>query len=208
VILTRARVHPLHTGGVSEALMSETAETIERPEEGPTRKRGRKDQILLKDAAEPPPAVPPAVTQGYCLVCGDTSCERFRSAPVGIKVAVVLILGKKFKNFNGQVDVCRTCNRACGPELIEACEALVVSLPTSSSVGPPLRLPVPQPKLWLRKHFNALRVGFAGRGSVVLYEKLLAVSAEAPSRFAGDQLVLLPVPTGYAVHVSSRYCSG
>jgi len=222
-ILTHAHVHPLLTGGMSEAGISETVETDERPEGGSTPKRGRKDASLSREATEPPLAVPPVIApaelsddepptlpqaamQGYCLVCGDTSCDRFRSASAGLKVAVVLLLGDKFKNFNGPVDVCRTCERACGSKLIAACERLVVSLPTSSSVEP-LRLSAPQ-RAGLRKHCNVLRVYFKERGTAALYEKLLAMNAEATLRHAGDQLVLLPVPTLYTVHISNRYCNG
>ena len=64
----------------------------------------------------------------------------FKSASVGFKIAIVLLLGEKFKNFNGRADVCRACDRACVPELTEKCEALVVSLPTSTSIEP-LELP-------------------------------------------------------------------
>jgi hypothetical protein len=204
--------------------MSETVEVDKRPEGGSAPKRGRKDPNLPKDAtelpsappailpAEPsdevPPALPKTAVQGYCLVCGDTTCDRFRSAPVGLKVAVVLLLGKKFKNFNGSVDACRTCERACGSKLIAECEPLVVSLPTSTSTGP-LRLSASQQLgLRLRKQLSVLRDDFALRGDVTLYEKLLALNAEAPSRYAGDHLVLLPVPPGYIVHISNRYYSG
>ena len=40
----------------------------------------------------------------------------FKSASVGFKIAIVLLLGEKYKNFNGQADVCRSCERACVPE--------------------------------------------------------------------------------------------
>jgi len=167
------------------------------------------DQVAeLPEGGPPPSVLPKTLKQCYCLACGETSTHQFKSAPVGFKVAIVLLLGKKMKNFNGQAGVCSACERTCGPKLIENCEALVVSLPTSTSTGP-LRLSAsPQLGLRLRKQLSVLRNDFALRGSVTLYEKLLAMNAEAPLRFAGDQLVLLPVPTLYTVHISNRYCNG
>ena len=201
--------------------MSETVEVDGRPEGGSAPKRGRKDLSLPKVATEPPsappaippakpsdevpPALPKAAIQGYCLVCGDTTCDRFRSAPLGLKVAVVLLLGKKFKNFNGSVDACRTCERACGSKLIAACERLVVSLPTSTSVEP-LRLSASlQLDLRLRKQIHTLCTDVKERHDTPLYERLLALNAEAPPRSPEDQLVLLPVPPGYTVHTSNRH---
>lgn len=200
----------------------------ERQDGGSTPKRGRNDAapqhmepspgISAADSPaelhdnDPPlsgtPALPKTKKQCYCLACGDTSTHQFRSAPVGFKVSIVLLLGEEFKNFNGQVDVCRACERACGPVLAEECEALLVSMPTSTSTAP-LKLPAPlQLGLRLRKQLSVLREDFALRGSVALYEKLLAMNPKAPSRFAGDQLILLPVPTTYTVHISNRYSCG
>ena len=197
----------------------------ERQDGGSAPKRGRKDAVpqrvepspsvpLADQAAElseggPPPSVlPKTLKQCYCLACGETSTHHFKSAPVGFKVAIVLLLGEKIRNVNGQADVCSARERTCGPKLIKECEALVVSLPTSTSTGP-LRLSASlQLGLRLRKQLSVLRDDFALRGSVALYEKLLALNAEAPSRYAGDQLVLLPVPPGYTVHISNRYYSG
>jgi hypothetical protein len=209
---------------MSEAVESEIkVETDERPDGGSTPKRRRKDpnlpkdaaesRLTVQDAAESPlavplaelPALPKTATQGYCLGCGDTSCDRFRSAPMGFKVAIVLLLGEKFENFIGQADICRTCERACGQPLIEACEALVVSVPPSTSAEP-LKLPAKQQSR-LRKWLHTLRADYKERDTAPLFEKLLAMNAETPSRFGGDQLVLLPVPTGYTVHLSDRYFS-
>ena len=203
--------------------MSSNAEK-ERQDGGSPPKRGRTDAVpqllepspsvpLADQAAElseggPPPSVlPKTLKQCYCLACGETSTHQFKSAPVGFKVAILLLLGEKKKNFNGQADVCRACERTCGP-IIGECEALVVSLPTSTSTGP-LKLSASlQIGLRLRKQLSVLRDDFALRGDITLYEKLLALNAEAPSRYAGDHLVLLPVPPGYIVHISNRYYSG
>jgi len=122
---------------------------------------------------------------------------------VGFKIAIVLILGEKFKNFNGQADVCRACERACVPQLTAKCEALVVSLPTSTSIEP-LELPARQQSRLSRKHIHTLWSDVKERHDNPLYERLLALNAEAPSRSPEDQLVLLPVPPGYTVHISNR----
>ena len=50
---------------------------------------------------------------------------------MGFKIAIVLLLGEGFMNFNGQANICRACDRACVPEVAQKCEALVVTLPTS-----------------------------------------------------------------------------
>jgi len=195
----------------------------ERQDGGLAPKRGRTDAMpqllepplsapLAEQAAEiseggPPPSVlPETLKRCYCLACGETSTHQFKSAPVGFKVAIVLLLGEKIKNFNGQVDVCWAYERTCGP-IIKECEALVVSLPTSTSTGP-LRLSASlQRGHRLRKQLSVLRNDFALRESVTLYERLLALNAEAPSRSPENQLVLLPVPPTYTVHISNRYCS-
>ena len=147
--MTHSDQLPLRAVGMS-------SQDEERQDGGLAPKRGRTDAMpqllepplsapLAEQAAEiseggPPPSVlPETLKRCYCLACGETSTHQFKSAPVGFKVAIVLLLGKKMKNFNGQAGVCSACERTCGPKLIENCEALVVSLPTSTSTGP-LRL--------------------------------------------------------------------
>ena len=149
-------------------------------------------------AAEPPVDDPPlsetpalskkATREGKCWACGETSSFLFKSASVGFKIAIVLLLGEKFKNFNGRADVCRACDRACVPELTEKCEALVVSLPTSTSIEP-LELPARLQSRLSRKQIGTLWADVKERDDTPLYERLLALNAEAPSRSAGDQLV-------------------
>ena len=123
---------------------------------------------------------------------------------MGFKIAIVLILGEKFKNFNGQADVCRACERACVPQLTAKCEALVVSLPTSTSIEP-LELPARQQSRLSRKHIHTRWSDVKERHENPPYERLLALNAEAPPRSPEDQLVLLPVPPGYTVHTSNRH---
>jgi hypothetical protein len=154
------------------------------------------------------PALPKREKQYYCLACSDTSIHRFRSAPISFEVAFALLLEKEFTNVNGQVDACRACERACGPVLAEESEALFVSVPTSTSTAPlkpPAHLKL---GLRLRKQLIVLRGDFAERGSAALYEKLLAMNPKPPSRFPGDQRILLPVPKTYTVRTSNRYSSG
>ena len=121
---------------MSEAAMSETVEADERPEGGSAPKRVRKNPSLPKDAAlaaELPPDVPPArplddeqpalpkktaiQVQGYCLGCGDTSCDRFGSASAGFKVAVVLILGEKLSTSTSMLLCAGRVNAPAGPNL-------------------------------------------------------------------------------------------
>lgn len=154
MILTHFDPHPLRTA----YRLHELTRQRHIQDGGSTPKRGRKDaapqhmqpppDISAADPSaelhvnDPPlsggtPALPKTRKQQcYCLACSDTSTYRFRSAPVGFKVSIVLLLGEEFKNFNGQVDVCRACERACGPVLAEECEALLVSVPTSTSAAP------------------------------------------------------------------------
>jgi len=140
VLLTHFDSHPLRAGCMS-------SRANEEQDGGSTPKRGRRS--AAPQHMQPPPGIPPPVPpaelhvndpplsgaptlpktrkqQCYCLACGDTSTHQFRNAPVGFKVAIVLILGEEIKNFNGQVDVCRACERSLGTVLPAECEALVV----------------------------------------------------------------------------------
>jgi len=220
VVLTHTDPHPSRIGGMSSYV-------DERQDGGSPPKRGRTDAVpqhiqpqvaasRAGPAAEPPVDDPPlsetpalskkATREGKCWACGETSSFLFKSASVGFKIAIVLLLGEKFKNFNCRADVCRACDRACVPELTEKCEALVVSLPTSTSIEP-LELPARLQSRLSRKQIGTLWADVKERDDTPLYERLLALNAEAPSRSPEDQLVLLPVPPGYLVHISNRYYS-
>ena len=157
----------------------------------------------------PPTSEPQASTSTpklheFCLTCGETSSERFVSAPLGLRVAVVLYIGAHQQNFGGAARACGACVRACKQPLLAACESLIVAAPDLTSPGPvPFRLPV-RHLSGLRKGLNALRADFTRRGSAVLNEKLFAMNPDIPSRSSGAGLTLLPVALGFSVHLSSR----
>ena len=71
------------------------------------------------------------------------------------------------------------------PELTEKCEALVVSLPTSTSIEP-LELPARLQSRLSRKQIGTLWADVKERDDTPLYERLLALNAEAPSRSPED----------------------
>ena len=101
----------LRIGGMS-------SHVFERQDGGSTPKRGRMDAAAQHiepqsaassagPAAEPPVDDPPlnetpalskkATREGYCWASGETSSFLFKSASVGFKIAIVLILSEKFK---------------------------------------------------------------------------------------------------------------
>jgi len=111
VVLTHTDPHPSRIGGMSSYV-------DERQDGGSPPKRGRTDAVpqhiqpqvaasRAGPAAEPPVDDPPlsetpalskkATREGKCWACGETSSFLFKSASVGFKIAIVLLLGEKFK---------------------------------------------------------------------------------------------------------------